>query len=60
MHACCLRFSSRETLSFPLCFADSLSTSNGEKYALYSLTLAALDDSGMPMRCDTDQSVLQD
>lgn len=47
MQACCRPFSSRETLSFPRCFAESRSTSAGEKYGLYNLTLAAVDDSGI-------------
>lgn len=37
-HACCLDFSSRETLSLPRCLADNCSTCSGGKYGLNRLT----------------------
>ena len=47
VQACCLPRSSLDTLNFPLCFADSRSTSPGVKYGLYSMILGDVDDSGM-------------
>lgn len=47
LQACCLPRSSLDTLSFPLCFADSFSTSTGVKYGLYSMTFGDVDDSGI-------------
>jgi len=47
LQACCLPRSSLDTLSFPLCFADSFSTSPGVKYGLYSITFGVVDDSGI-------------
>ena len=45
--ACCRARSSLDTDSFPRCFAESFSTSSGEKYGLYCLTCSEPDASAM-------------